>query len=205
MKILELALHAFGPFTDTLLDLSAGREGLHLIHGPNEAGKSSALRALRQVLFGIPAQSADSFVHAYPKLRIGLTLRAGDGRVVKLVRRKGNRNTLLSGDGETPLAEATVDRFLGGLTEADFRSRFALDHEDLVQGGKAILQGSGELGTVLFQAGGGLKNLVAVERQLDHELEGLFKSGALRLRAPHQCRSGRAKRSREDHTRNGAA
>ena len=45
MKILELALHAFGPFTDVVLDLSAGQEGLHLIYGPNEAGKSSALRA----------------------------------------------------------------------------------------------------------------------------------------------------------------
>ena len=55
MKILELALHAFGPFTDAVLDLSAGQEGLHLIYGPNEAGKSSALRALRQALFGIPA------------------------------------------------------------------------------------------------------------------------------------------------------
>ena len=54
MKILELALHAFGPFTDAVLDLSAGQEGLHLIYGPNEAGKSSALRALRQALFGIP-------------------------------------------------------------------------------------------------------------------------------------------------------
>ena len=44
MKILELALHAFGPFTDAVLDLSAGQEGLHLIYGPNEAGKSSALQ-----------------------------------------------------------------------------------------------------------------------------------------------------------------
>jgi len=54
MKILELALHAFGPFTDAVLDLSAGREGLHLIYGPNEAGKSSALRALRQDSSGSP-------------------------------------------------------------------------------------------------------------------------------------------------------
>ena len=74
MKILELALYAFGPFTDAVLDLSAGQEGLHLIYGPNEAGKSSALRALRQALFGIPAQSSDSFVHPYSKMRIGLTL-----------------------------------------------------------------------------------------------------------------------------------
>ena len=103
MKILELALHAFGPFTDAVLDLSAGQEGLHLIYGPNEAGKSSALRALRQALFGIPAQSSDSFVHPYSKMRIGLTLRGGDGRTLQLIRRKGNRNTLLAADGDNTL------------------------------------------------------------------------------------------------------
>jgi len=182
MKILELALHAFGPFTDAVLDLSAGQEGLHLIYGPNEAGKSSALRALRQALFGIPAQSSDSFVHPYSKMRIGLTLRADDGRTLQLIRRKGNRNTLLGADGTTPLANGTVERFLGGLTEAEFKSRFALDHEELIQGGKAILQGGGELGAVLFQAGGGLKNLVEVRRELDRELDELFRPGGSKRR-----------------------
>ncbi len=177
MKILELALYAFGPFTDAVLDLSAGQEGLHLIYGPNEAGKSSALRALRQALFGIPAQSSDSFVHPYSKMRIGLTLRADDGRTLQLIRRKGNRNTLLGADGTTPLADGMVERFLGGLTEVEFKSRFALDHEELIQGGKAILQGGGELGAVLFQAGGGLKNLVEVRRKLDRELDELFRPG----------------------------
>ena len=182
MKILELALHAFGPFTDAVLDLSAGQEGLHLIYGPNEAGKSSALRRMRQALFGIPAQSSDSFVHPYSKMRIGLTLRADDGRTLQLIRRKGNRNTLLGADGTTPLANGTVERFLGGLTEAEFKSRFALDHEELIQGGKAILQGGGELGAVLFQAGGGLKNLVEVRRELDRELDELFRPGGSKRR-----------------------
>ncbi|MBU4054152.1 MAG: AAA family ATPase, partial [Proteobacteria bacterium] len=49
MRIDELRLIAFGPFTGTTLDLSQGREGFHIIYGPNEAGKSSSLRALRYV------------------------------------------------------------------------------------------------------------------------------------------------------------
>ena len=65
-----------------------------------------------------------------------------------------------------PWPDATLEPFLGGLTEAEFKSRFALDHEELIQGGKAILQGGGELGAVLFQAGGGLKNLLEVQREL---------------------------------------
>src|SRR6516162_9000646 len=119
MKILELALHAFGPFTDVVLDLSGGQEGLHLIYGPNEAGKSSALRGLQQALFGIPAQSSDDFVHSYAKMRVGLTLRGSDGRTLRFVRRKGNRNTLLAADGATPLPDETIQRALNGLSESE--------------------------------------------------------------------------------------
>ena len=131
---------------------------------------------------GSPAQSSDSFVHSYSKMRIGLTFAADDGRSLQLIRRKGNRNTLLGADGTTPLADGTVERFLGGLTEAEFKSRFALDHEELVQGGKAILEGGGELGAVLFQAGGGLKNLLEARRGIDRDLDDLFKPGGSKPR-----------------------
>ena len=47
MKLLRLDLLTYGPFTDQSLSLDAGDCGLHVIFGPNEAGKSSALRALR--------------------------------------------------------------------------------------------------------------------------------------------------------------
>lgn len=62
MKIIELRLSAFGPFTNRVLDLSAGDQGLHVIFGPNEAGKSSALRAIYALLYGIPAQTADAYL-----------------------------------------------------------------------------------------------------------------------------------------------
>ena len=175
MKILELSLQAFGPFTDVTLDFSGGREGLHLVHGPNEAGKSSALRAMRQALFGIPTQSPDDFLHSYQKLRVGMRLRDGDGRELAFVRRKGAKNTLLADDGATPLPDSALAKVLGGVTEAEFSRRFALDHDELVAGGRSILEGAGELGQFLFQAGGGLKDLLEVQRGLDRELESLFK------------------------------
>src|SRR5579883_59041 len=182
MRILELALHAFGPFTDVVLDLSGGQQGVHLVYGPNEAGKSSALRALKQALFGIPMQSADDFLHAYQKLRIGLRLRNGAGRELAFVRRKGIKNTLLAADGSTPLPDSALATVLKGMTEAEFTRRFAMDHDELVAGGQSILGGSGELGQLLFQTGGGLKNLLEVQRGLDRELEGLFKPAGSRPR-----------------------
>ena len=49
MKILRLDLIAFGPFTETSLAFHGHTPGFHLVYGRNEAGKSSALRALRHI------------------------------------------------------------------------------------------------------------------------------------------------------------
>ncbi|MEO2006126.1 MAG: AAA family ATPase, partial [Candidatus Poribacteria bacterium] len=62
MKILDFRLTAFGHFTDASLDLSAGSEGMHIVYGANEAGKSTALRALRSFFYRIPARSDDNFL-----------------------------------------------------------------------------------------------------------------------------------------------
>ena len=181
MKILELRLHAFGPFTDCVLDFSAGREGLHLVVGPNEAGKSSALRALKQALFKIPARSSDDFVHPHRKLKLGLRLRSADGHEITVVRRKGNANTLLDED-ENPIPESVLAAHLNGLTEGAFSQGFALDHDELVRGGKSIVAGKGELGEVLFQAAGGARDLLKTRERLRLDLDELFKSGGSKPR-----------------------
>ena len=84
MKILELRLTAFGRFTDTALDLSGGGDvgGLRIVYGPNEAGKSTSLRALRSFFYGIESRSDDNFKHAYGDMRIGATLRHSDGQEI---------------------------------------------------------------------------------------------------------------------------
>ena len=111
-----------------------------------------------------------------------MRLRDGDGRELAFVRRKGAKNTLLAADGSSPLPDAALANLLGGITEDEFSRRFALDHDELVAGGKSILEGAGELGQLLFQAGGGLKDLLQVQRNLDRELESLFKPSGTRPR-----------------------
>ena len=63
MKIQELNLAAFGPFTDKSLVFEKKGISLHIIYGANEAGKSSALRGLRSLLYGIEVQTTDNFIH----------------------------------------------------------------------------------------------------------------------------------------------
>ena len=175
MKILELDLRAFGPFTDLKLNLTEGREGLHILYGPNEAGKSSALRALKCLLYGIPKNSPDNFLHDHKALRIGGRLRNSDDSEIAFLRRKGNKDTLLNPDGE-PIGERSLDRFLHGVTEEVFGLLFGIDHEALVAGGRNLLAGKGETGQSLFAAGAGGANLQSVLNAIEVEAEALFKT-----------------------------
>ncbi|MBV5272746.1 MAG: AAA family ATPase, partial [Lamprocystis purpurea] len=168
MKILDLHLRAFGPFTDCDLDLSGGQQGLHLIFGPNEAGKSSALRALRALLYGIPERTGDDFLHDRQDLRVGGRLRGSNGAEVHCIRRKGRKNTLLDSDGKT-LPDDTLAPLLAGVDDRLFERLFGIDHEGLVSGGQALLAERGREAEALFGSGLGGVNLNAVLRRLDEE------------------------------------
>ena len=113
MKLLTLNLRAVGPFTDVVLDLSGGEHGLHLIYGPNEAGKTSTLRAVAHLLFGFPQRSADNFVHPNDQLRVGGTLRHSSGEILEIVRRRGNRNTLRGPDDSSVVCRIVPRPLLG--------------------------------------------------------------------------------------------
>jgi len=173
MKILRLDLRAFGPFSGTLLDLAAGSHGFHLVHGANEAGKSSALRALRNLLYGIPGNTSDHFLHDYRNLRIGATLSRRDGQQLEIVRRKGNKGTLLSAD-EKELEESVLHGFLGGCDQAQFETMFGIDHPGLIAGGQDIIRGQGDIGHVLFAAGAGISDLRTIRNNLEKQAEDLF-------------------------------
>ena len=70
MRFQRLQIPAFGPFTNLDLRFSDQPGDLHVIYGANEAGKSSLLRAMRDLLFGIHDRSTDNFLHDYRELRI---------------------------------------------------------------------------------------------------------------------------------------
>ncbi|HXT60396.1 MAG TPA: AAA family ATPase [Pirellulales bacterium] len=174
MKIARLELRAFGPFTDLSLDLDAGREGLHLIYGPNEAGKSSTLRALKQLLYGIPNRTTDNFLHANADLRIAAALRNGEGEALECVRRKAAKNDLRLKDDATAIEPGRLARLLGGLDRDAFETMFGIDHPTLVKGGSDIVQGGGDLGRILFAAGSGIAALRDVQQGLDAAAAALF-------------------------------
>ena len=177
MRIDRLDLTAFGPFSGLSLDLTG--PGLHVVYGANEAGKSTALRAVRAALFGVHGQTGDAHRHDYKDLRIGMTVSGGRGAghagPLAFVRRKGNKNTLLAPD-ETALPDDALTPYLGGTTEDAFRSQHAFSLTELVEGSEELLKDGGEVGQLLFASAGGLSHLRTVRAELQAEAAKLFKA-----------------------------
>jgi uncharacterized protein YhaN len=178
MKILELQLLAFGPFTGTSLDFAKEIKGLHIVYGPNEAGKSTTLRALRALLFGIETRSTDDHVHSYNDMRIGAKLQFAGGEMLQVVRRKGNKNTLRDASDTNPIESDELAKALGHIDEAAFKMRFGLSHQTLVEGGKSIAEGDGDVGETLFAASAGVAHLSSLQAKLRAEAEALYKPQA---------------------------
>jgi uncharacterized protein YhaN len=63
MRFRRIEIPAYGPFTNFAVEFAKGAGDFHLVYGPNEAGKSSLLRAMRALLFGIHGQTTDNFLH----------------------------------------------------------------------------------------------------------------------------------------------
>jgi uncharacterized protein YhaN len=173
MRFDYLNLRAFGHFTDYELTFDE-QKNFHLIYGPNEAGKSTALNSIPHFLFGFPQQTNYSFLHQNSKLRIEGQLHHSSGQRFPYVRRKGNKRTVLGLDGEE-LQQKNIDDFLNGMTEEHFLNMFALDHVRLREGGESLLHSGGDLGESLFSAASGISVLRKIFDELEKKSGDLFK------------------------------
>lgn len=174
MRIRRLDLLRYGHFTDAALQMPEGKPDFHFVVGPNEAGKSTALSAIEDLLFGIPHNSARNFTHDYNAMRIGALLE-NEGGQLDIRRRKGNRDTIIDGNGVPfPAGESGLASFLAGADRAFFVRMFCLDHERLRTGGQEILQAQDDVGQMLFSAGAGISGLRQRLKALEEEADTLW-------------------------------
>ncbi len=198
MRFLELRLIAFGGFEGLTLDLSA--PGLHVVLGRNEAGKSTTLRALTHVLYGVPERTPDAYRFPMANLRIGARLLGEDGTVLDVVRKKGRTKTLLDRD-DRPIDDAPLRKMLHGVSEELYASSFGLTHAALQRGAQALLDGGGDLGESLFQAGLGGGALHALLGELAAEAERIYSPTARNKPLNEALRVlGEAKKSTADRS-----
>jgi uncharacterized protein YhaN len=176
MRFSELHLIRYGQFDGCQLNFPAIRSDLHVIYGPNEAGKSTTMSAIADLLFGFPHAAAYDFQFDKLLLRVGAVIEAS-GAPVTYRRKRGNVRTLLDG-AEQPVDEGPLAALLNGQTRDSFLRAFSLDHTRLREGGRAILEAKDDVGQAIFAAGSGLVGVTRLVAALDEEARAIWTDRA---------------------------
>jgi uncharacterized protein YhaN len=172
MRFAKLSLEKYGHFEDRVLEFRSGVADFHLIYGANEAGKSTSMAAVTDLLFGIPMRSPYNFRFDYPLLRIGALLEEND-RQTAVRRRKGGSGTLVDAE-DKPMDEAPLLGMLRGQTRETFSRSFSLDQSALREGGEAMVKAKDDAGQALFAAGSNLTAVASVLARLEDEADGIW-------------------------------
>ena len=177
MYIRELQVDGYGALQDARVALDAP---VTVLHGPNEAGKSTLLRFIRSMLYGFPSRK-DPVERGEP-VRGGrhggrLLLRGTDGAtwLVERYAERGQSLVLRDEDGqERRLTQPEWERLaLGGVSEKLFRQLFSVSLDELHQ--LRALQGE-EIGHYLYHAGlAGGASLTAARRKINAEMDRLYR------------------------------
>lgn len=178
MRLERLDLTRYGRFTDRSLTFAPPAPGgpdLHIIYGPNEAGKSTLFSAWLDLLFGVPMRTRYDFIHPGPTMQIGASLSHASAALD--VRRLKRNNASLVDRHDAVLPEAALQALLGGLSRDGYSAMFSLDDETLEKGGDSILASRGDLGEMLFSASAGLSGLAPQLEALRADLDGFHRSG----------------------------
>jgi len=185
MRFRRLSLERFGRFEGCDLNFRPGTPDLHIIYGPNEAGKTTSMAAVSDLLFGFEARSRYNFRFDYPLLRIGAELEE-DGQLLAIRRRKANAGSLVDQD-DRPVDEGRLVAMLHGQTRERFRLAFSLDHLRLREGGRAIVQARDDVGQALFAAGSGMTDVVDALAALEAEADAIWAPRAAKHRTYTQA------------------
>lgn len=173
MRLVSLQLAPYGALTDLTLQLAPG---VTVIHGPNEAGKSTVLSAYIDLLCGIHPRTPMAFQRPRKHLRIHADFTLDDGTVVSVTRTPSTSpRDLLDSATSEPVDEALRTALTSALDDQVLRARFGLDHDHLKAGGKALVGGGGDLAPIVFEARAGA-DVRTIADALQKRVDGLFKS-----------------------------
>ncbi|TYC95963.1 AAA family ATPase [Arthrobacter echini] len=181
MRIRSLSMKPYGAFTERSITLEPG---LNLIVGVNEAGKSTALDALTDFLWGIPSSSPQTFLYGRQALAIRATVQLDDQNdtTVNLVRRSAGLTDEHTGGDAEPTWTASGD------TRSRWRDSFGLAHKDLRTGGEQLCRGEGDLAELVFAARSGrrIRDLLVNVRSVADDLYKPHRGNkSVRVRSTH--------------------
>lgn len=172
MRFASLALERYGHFEGCELTFRPGAPDLHVVYGANEAGKTTSMAAVSDLLFGFPTRSPYNFRYDYSLLRVGAVLE-DDGGTLACRRKKGTSGTLLGPD-DRALDEGTLLAMLRGQTRETFGLSFSLDQDGLRAGGRAMVEARNDLGRALFAAGSGLTGVSDELSRIEEDADAIW-------------------------------
>lgn len=182
MRITGWRIDGYGALVDETVD--GLPPGLTVVHGPNEAGKSTLLSFVRHILFGFPDRRTKE--DDRPPVRGGrhggaLFLADESGDYV-LERHAATKEATLTTAAGTPLEDAALARLRGGADRALFAAVFAFGLEELAS--LRTLQAD-EVRDRVFSAGvlGAGRSAHAAERVLQGRQDALVRPRATDARA----------------------
>ena len=186
MRLTRLDLLKYGAIDGRSMRLRPDAK-LHVILGANEAGKSSTLAAVSDLLFGFPSRTPYDFRFKTSELRLGGEVASRAGAKLAFVRRKGTKNTLLD-LADKPLDDNALTPFLGQMTRDIFTGAFGLNAETMRRGAEAIVQARGEVGSSLMAAASGIRGLTRMRRDMEERADAIFTPNKSQSRAFYQAR-----------------
>lgn len=171
MRLNRLYIDGFGRFRD--YGVGPLDRKVTVLHGPNEAGKSTLLAFIRTILFGFPLRGRDDF---YPPLAGGrhggrITLMDDDGVKYRLERFAGPRGghpVLRTESGEPKLLE----RLIGNATLNLFSNVFAFSLDEIQRDG---LMNDSDVSGRLYSVGMGASGLPELSKSLADRRNGIFR------------------------------
>lgn len=172
MKIRSFGVEHLAGGEDFRLDFGEEKNGLYLIYGPNEAGKSTLLQALLDWLFG--GKIEGSWKGRYiSRSKLSGVIEDGESRPLRLVRKKKYSQLVLD-EEESDVTEERIFQLLNGYDKEKFSLLFGFDHERLRNGGESLLQSGGQAGISLFETGSGLAFLQNLVKELSDRSSALL-------------------------------
>ena len=112
MRLDRLALTRYGIFSDRVIDFGEPVQGapdLHVVYGPNESGKSTALAGFLDLLFAFQLRSPYGFAHGYDAMKVEADLNI-NGAVRRLVRVRKRHGSLLDESGRSVSDDPSCQR-----------------------------------------------------------------------------------------------
>lgn len=166
MRLRHLSMPAYGRCRDVGIDIG---DGVTVVLGANEAGKSTALEALSDLLWGIPLNTTQTSEFPRPQLRIEAVVDL-DGTPHTVVR---TSTGLFTGDPAAEILRPWDPDHR--LDEQWWRTRLGMNHAELRQGGRDVFDGTGDIAELVFAARQG-RSARALLTEITQHSDKLFKA-----------------------------